>query len=86
MIDEAMREKIEPKMTALFEEVRESYGAERCGFPYLPIVRDSFLDGPKVLICGKGEARGACSTPGSRASDPVPPSSTCPGGTGTPRS
>lgn len=54
MIDEAMREKIEPKMTALFEEVRESYGAERCGFPYLPIVRDSFLDGPKVLICGKG--------------------------------
>lgn len=54
MIDEVMREKVEPKMTALFDEVRPSYGAERCGFPFIPIVRDSFLDGPRVLVCGKG--------------------------------
>jgi hypothetical protein len=54
MINETMRAKIEPKMTALFDEVRESYGAERCGFPYLPIVRDGFLEGARVMICGKG--------------------------------
>ena len=54
MINETMREKIEPRMTALFDEVRKSYGAERCGFPFLPIVRDSFVDGPRVMVCGKG--------------------------------
>ena len=54
MINEVMREKIEPKMTALFDEVRSSYGAECCGFPFIPIVRDSFLNGPRVLVCGKG--------------------------------
>ncbi len=30
MIKEALREKIEPKMTDLIEEVRKSYGAKRC--------------------------------------------------------
>lgn len=54
MINEAIRKKIEPKMTALFDEVKSSYGAEHCGFPFLPIVRDSFVDGPRVMICGKG--------------------------------
>jgi len=36
MIDEAVRKKIEPGMTALFDGVRSCYGAERYGFPFIP--------------------------------------------------
>jgi hypothetical protein len=54
MINETMRAKIEPKMTTLFDEVRRSYGVDRCGFPYLPIVRDTFPEGPRIMVCGKG--------------------------------
>ncbi len=54
MIRAALRAAVEPKMTALIEEVRESYGAERCGYPYVPMVRESYAEGPRVLICGKG--------------------------------
>ncbi len=54
MLNEAMRKKIEPKMTALFDEVRESYRAERCGYPYIPIFQESFSEGPRILVCGKG--------------------------------
>jgi hypothetical protein len=54
MIKEAVREKIEPKMTILLQEVRESYGADKCAYPYVPMIREGYLDGPKILICGKG--------------------------------
>jgi len=54
MLNEALRGKIEPKMAALFDEVRECYGAERCGYPYIPIFQESFSDGPRILVCGKG--------------------------------
>ncbi len=54
MIDDALKRRIEPKMTALFDEVRTFYGADLCGFPFIPIVQDSFVDGPRVMICGKG--------------------------------
>ena len=52
--DRARAEDDGPILTALFDEVRTSYGTERCGFPYIAIVRESFLDGPRVVICGKG--------------------------------
>ncbi len=64
MINEALRKKIEPKMTAMFEEVTITYGADHCAYPFLPIVQESFSDGPRVLVCGKGPGPGACSTPG----------------------
>ena len=54
MLNEAVREKIESKMTALFDEVKKSYLARHCGYPYIPIVRESFLAGPRTLVCGKG--------------------------------
>jgi len=54
MIEEAVRKAVEPKMTALFNEVRESYGADKCGYPSVPMGENSYADGPRVMICGKG--------------------------------
>lgn len=54
MLREAMRAAVEPKMTALIEEVREHYGAMCCGYPYVPMVRESYAEGPRIMICGKG--------------------------------
>jgi hypothetical protein len=41
-------------MTKLFEEVRKCYGAERCAYPYVPMIPEGYFDGPRMLICGKG--------------------------------
>lgn len=54
MIKEAIREAVEPKMAALFKEVRQSYGAKHCAYPYVPVVQESYSEGPRILICGKG--------------------------------
>lgn len=54
MINGVMRAAVKPKMTALSEEVKERYGAERCGYPYVPMVRESYVEGPRIMICGKG--------------------------------
>ena len=53
-MNEHIRQAVEPKMTALFREVRESYGADRCAYPYVPVIPESYSDGPRILICGKG--------------------------------
>jgi hypothetical protein len=60
-------------MTKLFEEVRKCYGAECCAYPYVPVIPESYSEGPRILICGKGagswglqyagiEGIGPCST------------------------
>jgi hypothetical protein len=41
-------------MTKLFEEVRKCYGADRCAYPYVPVVPENYSDGPRILICGRG--------------------------------
>jgi hypothetical protein len=53
-MNEPIRRAVEPKMTTLFREVRESYGADRCAYPYVPVIPESYSDGPRILICGKG--------------------------------
>jgi hypothetical protein len=54
MPNESIRIAVEPKMTDLFEEVRESYGADRCAYPYVPVIPEGYFEGPRILICGKG--------------------------------
>ena len=53
-INEPIRKAVEPKITALFEEVRESYRADRCAYPYVPVIPENYCDSPGILICGKG--------------------------------